>query len=98
MYSMHFRDLICFVSYRGRRGGSASILQVYVFALIKLLRYSLNIVNISYDKLVFTCILYLYSNIPSNAIVNAASKIIYRPLIQTDVTGQCLRSSFYERA
>jgi hypothetical protein len=31
------------------------------------------------------CILFLYNNTPSNPIVNAASSISYRPLIQTDV-------------
>jgi hypothetical protein len=31
----------------------------------------------------------LYNNTPSNAIVNAASNITYRPIIEADDTGRC---------
>ena len=31
----------------------------------------------------------LYNNTPSNAIVNAASNITYRPVIEADDTGHC---------
>jgi hypothetical protein len=32
--------------------------------------------------------MYLYNNTPSNAIVNAASDITYRPVIEADDTGR----------
>jgi hypothetical protein len=33
--------------------------------------------------------IYLYNNTPSNAIVNTASDITYRPVIEADDTGRC---------
>jgi hypothetical protein len=33
--------------------------------------------------------MYLYNNTPSKAIVNAASDITYRPVIEADDTGRC---------
>jgi len=36
----------------------------------------------------------LYKNIPSNDIVNAASNISYRPLLETAGTGGCYRPMF----
>ena len=34
----------------------------------------------------------LYNNSPNNAIVNAASNITYRPLLQADVTSRCFKT------
>jgi hypothetical protein len=47
-----------------------------VFILIHSYRYSV-------------CIVSLYNNTPSNTIVNAASDITYRPVIEADDTGRC---------
>ena len=35
-----------------------------------------------------SCLIYLYNNTPSKAIVNAASNITHRPVIEADDTGR----------